>query len=80
MLESEYQRKIIAKYTKLGYYCIKLAKTNKNGIPDLLLLKPNDVIFVEIKGSKTVYKPLQEFRKRELQKLGFTVLLDRAGL
>lgn len=76
-MESAYQRKVIKKYKALGYYCIKLAKTNKNGIPDLICLKPDHVIFIEAKGNKTVYSPLQQLRKRELQKLGFSVLLDR---
>lgn len=80
MLESEYQSRVIKKYEALGYYAIKLFKTNKNGIPDLLLLKHNDVIFVEVKGNKTKHAPLQKFRASELRKLGFTVLLDRSAL
>lgn len=78
MLESQYQRKIIKKYEALGYYAIKMVKTNKNGIPDLILVKPDHVIFVEVKGNRTTHSPLQKFRAKELQKLGFTVLLDRA--
>ena len=80
MLESEYQSKVIKKYEALGYYAIKLFKTNKNGIPDLLLLKKDEVIFVEIKGKKTVHAPLQKFMAEELRKLGFTVLLNRSAL
>lgn len=80
MLESEYQRRVIKKYEALGYYAIKLFKTNKNGIPDLLLVKKDDVIFVEVKGLKTKHAPLQKFRAQELQKLGFKVLLDRSAL
>ena len=77
MLESPYQRKIIARYEKMGYYVIKMAKTNKNGIPDLIALKPNHVIFIEVKGAKTTHSPLQKFRKRELEALGFTVEVER---
>lgn len=80
MLESEYQRQVIKKYEALGYYAIKLFKTNKNGIPDLLLLKNDDIIFVEVKAKKTTFSPLQKFRATELRKLGFTVLLDRSAL
>ena len=77
-LESTYQRKVIARYEKLGYYVIKLIRTNKNGIPDLLCLKPNEVLFVEVKGRKTILSPLQKFRIEELQSLGFPVTLDRS--
>lgn len=49
MLESEYQSKVIKKYEALGYYAIKLFKTNKNGIPDLLLLKKDEVILLRLK-------------------------------
>lgn len=77
MPESVYQRKVRLRYEKLGYFVLKLAKTNKNGIPDLLALKPDHVIFIEVKGTKTVQSPLQKLRTKELIKLGFTVLLDR---
>lgn len=80
MLESEYQKKVIEKYEALGYYAIKLFKTNKNGIPDLLLLKKDDVIFVEVKAKKTTHAPLQKYRASELKAHGFTVLLDRSAL
>lgn len=76
-MESAYQRKVIKKYKALGYYCIKLAKTNRNGIPDLICLKPDHVIFIEVKGEKTPHSPLQKFRKRELEKLGFAVVVER---
>jgi Holliday junction resolvase len=77
MLESHYQRKVISHYEKLGYYCIKIAKSNKNGIPDLLCIKPDEVIFIEVKGTKTKHEPLQEFRKKELTNMGFKVIIDR---
>jgi len=77
VLESAYQKRVIAKYEKAGYYVIKLAKTNKNGIPDLLCMKPNDVIFVEVKAANGKVSPLQKYRMEELSKLGFKVLLDR---
>lgn len=80
MLESEYQRQVILSYEQKGFYVLKLAKTNKNGIPDLIALKPNEVLFIECKGRKTTHFPLQKFRRRELEKLGFTVILDRNEL
>lgn len=77
MLESEYQRMVIKRYESDGWYCIKIIKSNKNGIPDLLMLKNGEALFIEVKGKNTPLEPLQKYRKEELQKQGFKVLIDR---
>ena len=77
MSEAKYQSKLIKKYEAEGYYVIKLISTNKAGIPDLLALKPDDVKFIEVKGSKTPVSKLQEYRIRELKKLGFDATIER---
>jgi Holliday junction resolvase len=75
--EAKYQSKLIKKYEAEGYYVLKLISTNKAGIPDLLALKPDDVKFIEVKGSKTPVSKLQEYRIRELKKLGFDATIER---
>jgi hypothetical protein len=51
---------------------IKLIKTNKNGIPDLIALpKGCDVLFSEVKTPKGVVSELQKYRLKELEKHGF---------
>lgn len=77
MLESKYQREVIKKYESDGWYCIKINKSNKNGIPDLLMLKDGVALFVEVKGKNTPLAPLQKYRKKELEKQGFRVIIDR---
>lgn len=77
MLESVYQKKVIAKYEKDGWYVIKLIKTNKNGIPDLICIKPNDVLFIEVKNERGKLSLLQKYRIKELNELGFKAIVDR---
>ena len=71
MTEAKYQSKIIKELEADGYYVLKLIKTNKNGIPDLVALKPNEVKFIEVKGLSTPVSKLQKYRINELKKLGF---------
>ncbi len=78
ILESKIQAKIIKDYESMGYYVIKLIKTNKNGIPDLLCLKDGKGFFIEVKSEKGKVKPLQNFRHEELLKYGFETLIKRS--
>ena len=77
MSEATYQSKLIKKLEADGHYVLKLIKTNKNGIPDLVAMKPDDVKFIEVKGAKTPVSKLQEYRIKELKKLGFDATIER---
>lgn len=71
MKESQIQSKKIKELEAQGYYVIKLIKTNKNGIPDLIAIPPNsDVEFFEVKSPNGKISPLQEFRIKELTEHG----------
>jgi len=81
MTESNYQSKILKQYESEGWFVLKLVKTNKNGIPDLLCLKKGyEPIFIEVKAKKGVVSKLQEYRIKELTELGFTAFIDRCEL
>ena len=72
MTEQQLQTKKIKELEGAGYYVIKLLKTNKNGIPDLLALHSSyGIEFYEIKDKKGKVSKLQEFRINELKKNGF---------
>ncbi len=72
MKEQQIQKKRIDQLEKEGYYVLKLIKTNKNGIPDVLAIPPNTpVIFSEIKTPNGRLSKIQEYRLRELDKMGF---------
>jgi Holliday junction resolvase len=76
MLESKIQAKIIKRYTDEGYFVIKLIKTNKNGIPDLMLLKDGKTIFIEVKRPMVgKLSKVQEYRIKELKEYGFETLI-----
>ena len=71
MTEQQIQSKKIKDLESQGYYVIKLVKTNKNGIPDLLVLPKNsDAFFIEVKKEGGVLSKLQEYRINELNKHG----------
>lgn len=71
MREQQIQAKKIKELEEQGYYVIKLSKTNKNGIPDLIAIPPNsDVLFVEVKTPKGRLSELQRFRIKELNQIG----------
>lgn len=70
MKEQDYQKKISDKLEKEGWYVIKLIKTNKNGIPDLIAIKEDKTIFIECKTLKGKLSKIQEFRLDELKAKG----------
>jgi|11BtaG_2_1085332.scaffolds.fasta_scaffold09421_5 Holliday junction resolvase len=70
--ESAIQSKRIKQLEAEGYYVLKLIKTNKNGIPDLIAIpKDSNVLFSEIKTEKGKLSKLQEYRLKELNGYGF---------
>tara|TARA_R110001632_G_scaffold50941_1_gene126883 strand:- start:15681 stop:15920 length:240 start_codon:yes stop_codon:yes gene_type:complete len=72
MTEQQIQSKRIKQLEAEGYYVLKLVKTNKNGIPDIIAIPPNvPVIFSEVKTPKGRLSKLQEYRLKELEKYGF---------
>ena len=78
MTEQQLQTKKIKQLEADGYYVLKLIKTNKNGIPDLLALHPNnEVLFVEVKTKKGRVSKLQEYRMKEIKDHGFNAEVYR---
>lgn len=70
MTEQQIQKKRIDQLEADGWYVIKLIKTNKNGIPDLIAVKKDEVLFVEVKKPKGVVSELQKYRIKELERYG----------
>ena len=78
MTEQQIQKKRIDQLEKQGYYVLKLVKTNKNGILDIVAIPPNTpVIFSEVKTPKGKTSPIQDYRLKELDKYGFITEIYR---
>jgi len=71
MKEQQIQAKRIKQLEAEGYYVLKLIKTNKNGIPDLIAIKEGDVLFSEIKTTNGKLSEIQKYRMKELESYGF---------
>ena len=70
MLESKIQKKIINQLEQDGYFVIKLIKTNCNGIPDLVAIKQDRTIFIEVKQEKGKLSEIQKHRINQLRAKG----------
>ena len=78
MTEQQIQAKRIKELEAEGYYVIKLIKTNKNGIPDIVAIPPDaPVIFSEIKTPRGKVSKIQEYRLKELKSYGFNTEVFR---
>tara|TARA_R110000744_G_scaffold203446_3_gene322303 strand:- start:23629 stop:23877 length:249 start_codon:yes stop_codon:yes gene_type:complete len=80
MTEQQIQSKRIKQLESEGYYVLKLIKTNKNGIPDLIAIPPgSDVLFSEVKRPTGKLSKLQEYRLKELEKHGCRTEVYKGG-
>jgi Holliday junction resolvase len=77
-MASKHQTKVIKEMEAKGYFVINLIRTSKNGIPDLLCLKDAEAIFIECKEKTDTLKPLQEYRLKQLNDLGFKAYVNKA--
>lgn len=73
MRESILQGKILKHFELLGWYVVKIIQCNKNGMPDLMLLKGGKTFFIECKAEKGRLSELQKYRHEQLEEEGFRV-------
>jgi Holliday junction resolvase len=75
-MASKQQTKLIKHWRSLGYFVINLVKITPSGLPDLIALKPNEVIFIESKEKWDKLSPLQIAKIEILKKLKFKVYVN----
>lgn len=75
-MASKQQSKLIKHWQDKGYFVINLVKITPSGLPDLIALKPNEVIFIESKEKCDSLSPLQRSKIKLLNRLGFKVFVN----
>jgi len=75
-MASKQQTKLIKHWRSLGYFVINLVKITPTGLPDLIALKPNEVIFIESKEAWDKLSALQIAKIEILKKLKFKVYVN----
>ena len=79
MLESEVERKLVAKLKKLGIKHVKMAGVSQRGWPDRLILMPDRrVLWIELKapGREKNTSPHQDAVHAMLRERGHLVLVS----
>ncbi len=80
MREKTIESKLVKAVKEKGGIAPKFVSPGLDGVPDRLVLLPGGKIaFIELKATGKKLRPLQVRRKRQLEKLGFSVYcIDRA--
>ena len=75
-MASNQQTKLINQWKSKGYFVINLVKVTPSGLPDLIALKQNEVVFIESKEKWDRLSQLQKIKIKMLTNLGFTVYVN----
>ena len=80
MREKTIESKLVKAVKEKGGIAPKFVSPGLDGVPDRLVLLPGGKIaFIELKATGKKLRPLQVRRKKQLEKLGFSVYcIDRA--
>ena len=73
---SKKQTKLIKHWQSKDYFVINLVKITPTGLPDLICVKPDEVIFCESKEKWDRLSKLQKAKIKILKKLGFKVYVN----
>lgn len=73
MKESTIEKQLREEIEKLGGKAFKFTSPGNVGVPDRIVMLAGQVRFVELKKPGKELRPLQKYRKRQIEKLGFQV-------
>lgn len=75
-MASKQQTKLIKQWQDKGYFVINLVRVTPTGLPDLIAVKPDDVVFIESKEVWDKLSVMQTVRIKMLKRLGFKVYVN----
>lgn len=75
-MASRQQTRLIKHWQDKGYFVINLVKVTPSGLPDLIAIKPDEVIFIESKEKWDRLSQLQKIKIKMLTNLGFRVYVN----
>jgi Holliday junction resolvase len=75
-MASRQQTRLIKQWQSKGYFVVNLVKITPSGLPDLIAIKPDEVIFIESKEKWDRLSALQKVKIKMLKQLGFTVYVN----
>lgn len=76
MNESRIENRLKKEVEKIGGKALKFVSPGTAGVPDRMVLLPGGrMYFVELKAPGKELRPLQKLRKKQLERLGFKVLV-----
>ena len=74
MREAKIEKSMVSRVSGLGGLCWKWVSPGTNGVPDRIILFPGGrIIFCELKAPGEKPRPLQLYRKKQLEGLGFEI-------
>ena len=74
MREKTIESKLVKAVKSMGGLAPKFVSPGLDGVPDRLVLLPGgNMAFIEVKAPGETMRPLQVRRKRQLERLGFSV-------
>lgn len=78
MEEQKIERRLKKEIELIGGKALKFVSPGVSGVPDRIVLLPGGkVIFIELKAPGKKLRPIQAFRRKEFNKLGFeTKVID----
>ena len=73
MRERDVERHFVAEVKKRGGIAWKFTSPGTDGVPDRIVIFPGFVCFAELKAPGRKMRPLQEKRRRDIERLGIRV-------
>ena len=80
MREADIEKTLIQAVEEKGGKAFKFASPANAGVPDRVVLLDGKAYFIELKAPGQKPRPLQEYRRRQLEELGFEVYVIDSAL